>query len=692
MVAPNETVNGVQPEKVDVLIVGAGPAGLMMAEWMAKCGIKTRICDKRGTKIFNGQADGLQCRTLEIFDSFGFGHRAWIESNHMLEICLWNPDKDGIIRRSDRIPDTIPGISRFQQVVLHQGRIERFFLDSIESCSDIRVERGVMPSKLELNQTLVEDNDAYPITVTLRHLSEEEATPQQQTGTSTNGTSVMDGLFRSNIAPDDTQDLLNDSAHLNGKANTEEVIQAKYVLGADGAHSWVRNQLGFKLEGESTDYIWGVLDIVPITDFPDIRMRCAIHSASAGSVMVIPRENKLVRLYIQLTTTEKIGDSAGARVDRSKITPQTILQAAQRIIAPYKLDYRKLDWWTAYQIGQRVGTQFSSHERIFLAGDAVHTHSPKAGQGMNVSMQDAYNLGWKVANVVKGIASRDILKTYQSERRRIAQDLIAFDHRFSRLFSGRPAKDVMDEEGISIQEFKNAFEKGNMFASGIAVDYGSSLIVAKQGNSTDQGDGTDVGVHNPDYQVLSIPTLATKVEVGKRIPSHKILNQSDARPSHLHELLRSNGRWRIITFAGDIRDPVQAAKLKNVGTKLAAPNSFLKRFTPSGGRYDDVFEVLAIHNAPRTQVSFFDFPEVYRNFDEIEGWDYWKIFVDGQSYHEGHGQIYENLGIGPAGCSVVLRPDQYVSYVGPMDAYDELDKFFSGFMVTQEKGKKVVLS
>lgn len=291
----------------------------------------------------------------------------------MLEICLWNPDKDGIIRRSDRIPDTIPGISRFQQVVLHQGRIERFFLDSIESCSDIRVERGVMPSKLELDEALVEDNNAYPITVTLRHLSEEEATPKQQIGTSTNGTSIQDGLFRSNIAPDDTQDLLNASAHLKGKENIEETIQAKYVLGADGAHSWVRNQLGFKLEGESTDYIWGVLDIVPITDFPDIRMRCAIHSANAGSVMVIPRENKLVRLYIQLTTTEKIGDG-GARADRSKITPQTILQAAQRIIAPYKLDYRKLDWWTAYQIGQRVGTQFSSHERIFLAGDAVHTH------------------------------------------------------------------------------------------------------------------------------------------------------------------------------------------------------------------------------------------------------------------------------------------------------------------------------
>ncbi|KIV88439.1 hypothetical protein PV10_08122 [Exophiala mesophila] len=88
MATTNGNVNRVGPDKVDVLIVGAGPAGLMMAEWTAKCGVKTRTVDKRGTKIFNDQADGLQCRTLEIFDSFKFGHRAWIDSNHMLEIYL----------------------------------------------------------------------------------------------------------------------------------------------------------------------------------------------------------------------------------------------------------------------------------------------------------------------------------------------------------------------------------------------------------------------------------------------------------------------------------------------------------------------------------------------------------------------------------------------------------------------------
>ena len=306
----------------------------------------------------------------------------------MLEICLWNPDpKTGVIHRSDRIPDTIPNISRFQQVVLHQGRIERFFLDAIHENSrrtlkdvagwegGIDVEHGVMPTSLKFDESVAEDNDAYPITVTLRHLPEDEATPKQS-ATSLNGSGLQDGLFRSNLSADDTQELLERSKYLQSQAGKEETVKAKYVLGADGAHSWVRNQLGFKLQGESTDYIWGVLDIVPITDFPDIRMRCAIHSESSGSVMVIPRENKLVRLYIQLTTTENA--EGGKKADRSKINPESILASAQRIMRPYKISYRYCDWWTAYQIGQRVGNSFSVKERIFLAGDAVHTHSPKA--------------------------------------------------------------------------------------------------------------------------------------------------------------------------------------------------------------------------------------------------------------------------------------------------------------------------
>ena len=107
----------------------------------------------------------------------------------------------------------------------------------------------------------MDDDTAYPVTVTLRHLSEEEATPKQQSS----GSKVSDGLFRSNLVnEDDEDDLIRKSSSRTG---TSETIHAKYVIGCDGARSWTRRSLGYELEGEATDFIWGVMDIIPITDF-----------------------------------------------------------------------------------------------------------------------------------------------------------------------------------------------------------------------------------------------------------------------------------------------------------------------------------------------------------------------------------------------------------------------------------------
>ncbi|KAI1491828.1 phenol hydroxylase [Biscogniauxia mediterranea] len=678
-------VNGQTPESnVDVLIIGAGPAGLMAAAWMAHCGVKTRIVDKRNAKIFCGQADGLQCRSLEIFDSLGFADRAWKEANHMIEICMWNPGADGVIRRSDRIPDTIVGLSRFQQIVLHQGRIERFFLDNIKKYSNdtIHVERGVLPESLEIDETKIDDDSAYPVTVKLRHLTEEESTPEQQIS----GSKVADGLFRSNlVSKDDEEELINKS---KSRPGTGEVVHAKYVIGCDGARSWTRRSLGFELQGEATDFIWGVMDIIPITDFPDIRMRCAIHSAENGSLMVIPRENKLVRLYIQL---KEVTPDASGRADRSKITPDLIFSAAKKILSPYKIDYAYCDWWTAYQIGQRVGTNFDAHGRVFLAGDAVHTHSPKAGQGMNVSMQDAYNLGWKVGLVARGIAKRSILTTYQSERRRVAQDLIDFDHRFSRLFSGRPAKDVMDAEGVSMEEFKDAFEKGNLFASGLSVNYGASNIVKKAGDAVEQGDGTAtvLSTVTPISQEAfdKKQALATGLPVGMRFNSFKVLSQSCARPFHFQERLKADGRFRVVLFAGNILSAAQKARVDKFCAELDAPGNFLRAVTPKDKPIDSIIEVLTIHSAKRTDTELLrDFPEILHPFDKHNGWDYYKVFVDDVSYHEGFGDAYKNYGIDKErGCVVVVRPDQYVGWIGELEDFDELQQYFEGCLVFPPK-------
>ena len=671
----------------DVLIIGAGPAGLMAANWLAVQGLgpSVRIIDKRNDKIFNGQADGLQCRTLEILHSFGLGEDIWRQSNRMIEMKFWNPGPDGQLQRTGSKPDTIPGISRWQQCVLHQGRIEKAFLDSIanHSRNKLSVERAVLPESLAVDDAAIDDPAAYPVTVEVRKLTEQEATPTQM------GKSIPNGLFRSSLVPDDTPTA---ASNANVEPGSRERIHAKYVIGCDGAHSWTRRQMGSKMEGDQTSFIWGVLDAVPITTFPDVRNRCAIHSADSGSMMIIPREDGLVRFYIQVSELNK-------GVDRYSITPEMILKTAKAIIAPYTLDIGEgdLDWWTAYVIGQRTADKFSLHDRVFIAGDACHTHSPKAGQGMNTSMQDTYNLTWKIASVVKGISPRTILPTYEMERKQIAQDLITFDHKFSRLFSGKPAKDEADAAGISMTEFQQAFVKGNRFASGLSVDYQRSLLTVKpQGSAQTTVDGGTVVSHgeveSPADGVASDASLSaesageTRIELGKRFNTAQVVCHATALPYELADWIVSDGRWRMIYFSGDVRNADCKAEMTRLGDYLAS--KLVPRFTPQDQDFDSVIEVLTVSASPRHEVELLEYHEALRPLTTRHhrptsdgsynvSRDYHKIFVDDETYHQGHGQAYEKYGLQTdRGTLVVIRPDGYVSLLLEAKQYEMLGAFF----------------
>lgn len=154
-----------------------------------------------------------------------------------------------------------------------------------------------------------------------------------------------------------------------------ETIRAKYVIGADGAHSWTRRQLGLTMRGEQHPHVWGVVDLVAITDFPDIRQTCVVCSEQ-GNLHVVPRERGMVRLYVQLDGVS-LGGAAGLR---SEATLETILAAARKALRPFSLECARLDWWSVYQVGQRIADRFSAGGCVFLVGDAIHTHSPKVGQ------------------------------------------------------------------------------------------------------------------------------------------------------------------------------------------------------------------------------------------------------------------------------------------------------------------------
>ena len=621
--------SGRLPDEVDVLIVGCGPAGLTLAAQLAAFpDIRTRIVEQKSGRLLLGQADGIACRTMEMFEAFGFSERVLKEAYWVNEVTFWKPDdiKRGDIVRSGRIQDTEDGLSELPHVILNQARVHDFYLDAMLSAP-----AGLEP---DYSRRLIDlkiapsipggdgEPSAYPVTVTLERI---------------------------------------DPAH-EGQVET---VRARYVVGGDGARSAVRNSLGWALHGDSANQAWGVMDVLAVTDFPDIRLKAAIHSANQGNLLVIPREGGyLVRLYIELGKL-----SENERVSGRNITADHLVAAAQRILHPYTLEAKEIAWWSVYEIGQRLCDKFDDvpeedvderFPRVFIAGDACHTHSPKAGQGMNVSMQDSFNLGWKLAAVIRGRCSPRILHTYSAERQTVAKELIDFDREIAKMFSA-PPKNLGDanSEGVDPAEFQKYFVKQGRFTAGTATQYDPSIISAE-----------------PTYQ-----HLAAGLVIGMRFHSAPVVRLADAKPVDLGHTVKADGRWRLFAFAG-AEDPAGPSSGVGALCKFLAdsPDSPVGRYTPSEADIDSVIDVRAVFQQGHRALEVAAMPAFLLPRKGRYGLcDYEKMFCPDL---KGGNDIFEMRGIDrDGGCIVVVRPDQHVAHVLPLDAYAELAAFFGGFMM-----------
>lgn len=608
-------------DEVDVLIVGCGPAGLALAAQLAAFpDVSTRIVDQKEGPLQLGQADGVACRTMEIFEAYDFSERVLKEAYFHNEMTFWkpSPERPQDIVRGGRIADPASTLSEFPHVVLNQARLHDFFLDRMKK-SQCRLEPDY---GLRFKSFKVADPNkqglAYPVEVTL-----------EPTETGSGGT---------------------------------EVIRARYLVGCDGARSAVRKSMGRELVGDSDNQAWGVMDVLAVTDFPDMRLKVAIHSAEEGNILIIPREGGyLVRLYIEL---DKLNENE--RVSSRNITADQLIGAAQRILHPYSFDVKEVAWWSVYEIGQRLCDRFDNlpgsgrkgeQPRVFIAGDACHTHSPKAGQGMNVSIADAFNLGWKLASVVRGQCTPEVLETYTSERRSLAQELIDFDREFARMFSARPKQSVDDEmDGVDPAEFQKYFVKQSEFTAGTTVHYAPSLIT---------GDGRH-------------QHLAKGFAIGTRFHSAPVIRMADAKLMHIGHVLKADGRWRLMIFASKEDPTREDSRVQQLCRFLLSEDSPVFKYTPSGADVDSIIDTRAIFQQARTELQIQALPDILRPPKGRYGLvDFEKLFSrDDQS------NIFEMRGIDrDRGCLVVVRPDQHIANVLPLDAHAELAAFFEQFML-----------
>ncbi len=599
------------PDEMDVLIVGTGPAAVTVAAQLAHFpSINVRAIERREGRLTQGQADGIQARSVETFQAFGFANAIVDEAYRNVEMCFWKPDEktpENIVRVS-RVPDDAHGVSEFPHIYVNQSRVLDYFLGHAEnSPGKVVPDYGVEFVGLE-----IDESKTYPVAARIKYIA-------------------------------------------GPRKGEERTVVAKYLVGGDGARSNVRAALGHKLEGDAALHAWGVIDVLCNTDFPDFQVKCSIQSHSAGNILLIPREGGyLSRLYVDLGNLNE-NDAGEIR----KTSLDEIIRRANAILHPYILDVKSVAWWSVYEVAHRVTTGFDNvplervgqqHPRAFIMGDACHTHSAKAGQGMNVSIQDGWNLSWKLAAVLEGRAPESLLDSYSAERRVIAQDLINFDKEWSTLMA-RPVDEWDDP-----QDLARWYEKTIEFPMGFMTQYPMSPIVA--------------GIEHQH--------LAAGYPIGKRFKSTEVIRRADNRWRQIGHLHEADGRWRVYVFADSAAPSTSGTLTADFAHWwLSDPESPRVRYTPQSGDTDAIFDTKVIYQQDYTEVEPGNVSAAFKPTKTPFG------LVDvNQIFASGHGRdIFRDREIHRDGAIVVVRPDQYVSGVFPLTARAELSAFFTQHML-----------
>ncbi|POW18171.1 hypothetical protein PSHT_06120 [Puccinia striiformis] len=621
-------------ETTDVLIVGAGPAGLMASLCLHTFGLSVLHIDNRPEPTSAGRADGIQPRTLEVHPSLLF---------IFLFTSSLDPTPDKQLARTSRArscPDFIDVRDRYT-LLLHQGIIEREFLAEISArAPNSQVLRPFEFVNCRYHASGKEPTD-YPIEVTVR-------------------------------SADGTEKLVRTKYYW--------VVMAPRVTSEslwEGLSDWKVKKL------TSFGALWIVgSSLISVTD---LKLKCLIHSRNDGSIMVIPRENNLVRFYVQLVN----GDS---ECDKDTATLENCQEQARKIFHPYTLKFGDTDWFSIYKIGQQIANAYTLDGRIILGGDAVHTHSPKAGQGMNISMLDMYSLAWKINLVEKGIGQREkIMETYEQERRGVAQELMAFDSEYSKLFSGRGSKIGSSKDKtratnnleVDPQRFIELFKQNAYFTSGCGAVYPSNVFNARADSHIFKSH-IDCRIDGP-------------LRAGERLLPGDAIRVIDGNPVRIEQEVRMDGAFRIYIFLG----------ASPVGSRLDYLNEsccFLKRFRATTGQRCSVFDpqragpnpfftFLLVTSRSRDEWDIADLPplfsgpyasQVYVDLIEntVAGLGSTKTCSLHSKYGESICVLCFDEGEGGGGI-IIVRPDGYVGSVVSFceTGWKAVERYFEGFLV-----------
>jgi 2-polyprenyl-6-methoxyphenol hydroxylase-like FAD-dependent oxidoreductase len=332
---------------VDIVIAGAGPVGLMCAYLGQLCGLRTVVLDKSKEPLQVGRADALNARTLQLFAIPNLFSELYPLGKPCNTSSVWANGK--FVSRQSAWWEALEGCFHKHFLMLGQSFIEKL-LD--------------------------------------RKLNE-----------------IGAGVKRCTEVVDIQ---LTEEGCLTTLSNGEG-IRSRYVIGADGSNSFVRNLFKVPFALTRPQIVWAVIDGVIETTFPKVP-EIIVFQADTSDVAWIPREGNIDRFYIRMDTKDFTQEEAIAKINRA--------------MHPHTLSFTEIAWSSAFSVKESVAERFFIQDRVFLAGDACHIHSVNGGQGLNTGLADAFNLMWKINMVMNFGASSELLQTYEKERKPVALSVI----------------------------------------------------------------------------------------------------------------------------------------------------------------------------------------------------------------------------------------------------------------------------
>ncbi|AYZ64984.1 FAD-binding protein [Burkholderia multivorans] len=382
--------------ETDVVIVGAGPVGLLCAYLGRLCNLRTLVVDKSAAPLQAGRADALNARTLQLLEVVDLFDDLYPKGKPCNTSSVWAGGK--FVSRQSTWWDALEGCFHKHFLMLGQSFVEQL-LDQKLKDVDAAVRRN---------------------------------------------TSVTD----IKVADDGCTTTLS----------TGETIKSRFVIGADGSRSFVRDLFEVPFEVTRPQLIWAVLDGVIETDFVKVP-EIIVFQAETSDVAWIPREGNLDRFYVRMDTKEFTVEQAIAKINRA--------------MQPHALRFKELVWYSQFSVKESVAEHYAIADRVFLAGDACHIHSVNGGQGLNTGLADAFNIMWKMSMVLGSGSPAELLRTYEQERKPVAMGVVETSSQLVR-------STKYSETGTHADDYVKIVEKRAGYITGMGIRYGEHELHGKR--------------------------------------------------------------------------------------------------------------------------------------------------------------------------------------------------------------------